>query len=128
LPELFAGFPSDTYSEPVHYPVACRPQAWAAGATPYMVETLLGLMPEAFERRLRIVRPILPDFINRVQVKRLRVGEASVDLLFERSQDNACKVQVLRVEGALDVVVEPSQPSIRQKEDSIARQLTNGRL
>lgn len=111
LPELFAGFPSDMYSVPVHYPVACRPQAWCAGAIPFMIESLLGLTPEAFERRLRIVRPVLPDFIDRLDVKRLRVGEASVDLVFERGEDHACKVQVLQVEGNLDVVVEPSKPT-----------------
>ena len=35
LPELFAGFSRTEFETPVPYPVACRPQAWAAGAIPY---------------------------------------------------------------------------------------------
>lgn len=118
LPELFAGFPSHMYSMPVHYPVACRPQAWCAGAIPYMIESLLGLVPEAFEHRLRIVRPILPEFIDRLDVKRLRVAEASVDLSFERGEGNICKVQVLQVEGSLDIVVEPGKSGPATDPDS----------
>src|SRR5262249_57964299 len=66
LPELFTGFGRDEYGQPVRYPVACHPQAWAAGSIPFMVETFLGLMPDAFNRRLKIVKPYLPDFINQL--------------------------------------------------------------
>jgi glycogen debranching enzyme len=58
IPELFAGFHRSQYYAPVRYPVACHPMAWAAGAIPFMMQTLLGLVPEAFEHRLRIVRPV----------------------------------------------------------------------
>ncbi len=34
LPELFGGFGRDEYRVPVHYPVACHPQAWAAASIP----------------------------------------------------------------------------------------------
>ena len=37
LPELFAGFGRTEFETPVPYPVACQPQAWAAGAIPYLV-------------------------------------------------------------------------------------------
>ena len=37
LPELFAGFPRAEFDEPVPYPVACQPQAWAAGSIPYLL-------------------------------------------------------------------------------------------
>ncbi len=69
LPELFAGFHRKDYELPVRYPVACHPQAWAAGTVPYLLESSLGLMPEAFDHRLRIVRPILPDFIHQIEVR-----------------------------------------------------------
>ena len=36
----------------VQYPVACSPQAWAAGSMPYMLQHALGLHPHAFERQL----------------------------------------------------------------------------
>ncbi len=106
LPELFAGFAQSDYSTPVRYPVACHPQAWAAGAVPYLVETALGLEPHAFEHRLRIVRPLLPSFVDRLDVKRLQVGKAHVDLSFERRGNGAIRCQVLHVDGRLDVEVD----------------------
>jgi glycogen debranching enzyme len=111
LPELFAGFSRDDYEVPVHYPVACHPQAWAAGSIPYMVETALGLVPEAFERRLRIVRPILPDFVRRVELHGLRVGDALADLRFECIGETRTAVEVLKIEGDLEVLVQPSTSS-----------------
>jgi glycogen debranching enzyme len=105
LPELFAGFSQKEYDVPVPYPAANHPQAWAAGAIPYMIETSLGLMPEAFEHRLRIIRPILPEFIDELEVHRLRVRDAQVDLRFERTRDGSVKVNILKLKGQLDVVV-----------------------
>ncbi|WP_426007438.1 glycogen debranching N-terminal domain-containing protein [Paenarthrobacter sp. NyZ202] len=40
LPELFCGFSRDKYGEPVPYPTACSPQAWAA-TTPIQLITSL---------------------------------------------------------------------------------------
>ena len=63
LPEVFAGFRRADYGIPVRYPVACHPQAWAAGSIPFLMTTALDLVPEAFAHRLRIVQPVLPDFL-----------------------------------------------------------------
>lgn len=108
LPELFAGFSRRDYGVPVHYPVACHPQAWAAGTFPSLVTSLLGLVPEAFEKRLRIVRPILPEMIDRFDVKGLHVGQAKVDLSFERTPEGAIAVKTERIDGELRVQVEPA--------------------
>ena len=48
------------FETPVPYPVACQPQAWAAGAIPYLVTCGLGLVPDGLNGRLRIRRPSLP--------------------------------------------------------------------
>jgi glycogen debranching enzyme len=106
LPELFAGFGRQEYGVPVRYPVACHPQAWAAGSVPYFVEVVLGLTPEASERRLHVIRPILPDFIDRLEMHRLRVGSGRADLSFERISDGVA-VKILKIEGPLDVIIEP---------------------
>ena len=82
LPELFAGLLRKAFGLPVHYPVACHPQAWAAGATPYMLTVLLGLTPEGLDGRLRVVRPRLPDGCDHVELRGLRIGEVRVDLRF----------------------------------------------
>ena len=105
LPELFGGIAREDSGAPVPYPIACKPQAWAAGTVPYLLTTILGLEPEAFERRLRIVRPMLPANVNRVEISQLLVGTASVDLRFERDGDNTA-VYTVHLEGYLDVVVE----------------------
>jgi glycogen debranching enzyme len=106
LPEVFAGFRKQDYDLPVHYPVACHPQAWAAGAVPYLLESSLGLEPEAFEHRLRIVQPVLPDFIRHIEICHLKVGNGSADLRFARDSEDKISVEVLHVEGKLDVVIE----------------------
>ena len=48
LPELFCGFPRQQTRGPTFYPVACIPQAWAAAAPLYLVQSCVGL---AFRRR-----------------------------------------------------------------------------
>ena len=87
LPELFAGFDRGAYGRPVRYPVACSPQAWAAGSLPYLLTAVLGLVPDAFARTLRVVRPRLPEWLEWVEIKGLMVGTSQVDLRFERSGD-----------------------------------------
>lgn len=109
LPELFCGFDQGDYHIPIPYPVADHPQAWASGSMPYFVSTLLGLQPEAFDRKLRIVRPILPESVHTLELHRLQVGGAIVDLRFERAGDGQVQVHVLKTNGDLDVVVEGSR-------------------
>ena len=105
LPELFAGFSRTEFETPVPYPVACRPQAWAAGAIPYLLTAGLGLHAAGLDRTLRIRRPSLPRWVNRVEVKQLRVGDARVDLLFERAGSRVT-VTDAHVDGQCDVVLE----------------------
>jgi glycogen debranching enzyme len=103
LPELFAGFSRDQFPIPVRYPVACHPQAWAAGSVPFMLESLLGLVPKAFENRLQILRPVLPDFVQSLELRRLRVGNSTVDLRFNRGSDGNLATDVMKVHGDLNV-------------------------
>lgn len=84
FPELFCGMPRTAHSLPVRYPVACRPQAWAAGTFMLLLRSILGLAPDAPENTLRIVSPRLPYWLEEVEVRRLRVCSSSVDLLYER--------------------------------------------
>ena len=108
LPELFAGFARDEYDDPVRYPVACHPQAWAAGSIPYLIEAMLGLSPNAFEKRLSVVRPMLPEFVNHMEFRDIAVGAARVSLRFERTPENTTAVTVLDSEGELEALGEPA--------------------
>ena len=104
LPELFCGFDRDDSTQPVPYPVACSPQAWAAGASFLFVETMLGLKAHAAAGELELRHPTLPDWIGKVTLTNLRVGEASVDLLFHRWRGTT-SAEVLRKVGDLSVTI-----------------------
>jgi glycogen debranching enzyme len=104
LPEVFAGYDRSVASKPVKYPVACNPQAWAAGSIPYMLASTLGLRPDAFNRRLYIDHPHLPAWLEWVNLRQLRVGEAEVDLRYERSKGQTL-VAVTRKHGDVEVSV-----------------------
>jgi glycogen debranching enzyme len=106
LPEVFAGFGRDALAVPARYPIACHPQAWASGAIPFMLQSLLGLEPDAFRKRLDVVRPCLPRSIETLRFERLRVGRAEVDLRFERDGSGELAVSVDRRVGELNVVVD----------------------
>ena len=84
LPELFSGAPRTAHGVPVRYPVACRPQAWAAGTIPLLLQAILGLAPDATANELRIVRPRLPHWLGEVEIRGLRVGDSTVDLAYSR--------------------------------------------
>jgi glycogen debranching enzyme len=104
LPELFCGFDRDYSPMPVPYPVACSPQAWAAGALFHMVSATLGMNPDARAHKLELLRPALPDWLADLRLRNLRVGDALVDLAFDRETESI-SVEVLRRTGDVDVVV-----------------------
>ena len=104
LPELYCGFPrAHCAQQPVHYPVACSPQAWAAGALPYALSNLLGLQPDALAGQLRIVRPHLPSGLEWLELSGVRVGEARVDVRWERTTGERVSTTWRIREGRLDV-------------------------
>jgi glycogen debranching enzyme len=111
LPELFGGEARTAHNSPVPYPVACRPQAWAAGAVPLITQAILGLCPDAPNRRLYIVRPRLPDWLRTVSLSKLRVGPAEADLRYER-RDGETHVQVLETRGDVSVSVVDQWPDV----------------
>ncbi|MBV9570477.1 MAG: amylo-alpha-1,6-glucosidase [Alphaproteobacteria bacterium] len=84
LPELFCGFPRRTGSGPTLYPVACAPQAWASGAPLMLMQTCLGMNLDHAKNEVRFERPLLPDFIDDVQIQHLRLGAGTIDLLLQR--------------------------------------------
>jgi len=104
LPELFCGFERATSPLPVPYPVACSPQAWAAGSLYHLISATLGFRPFAHANRLELVRPALPRWLPSLRVRGLRVGAAEVDLEFG-AQEQSISVEVLRRTADLDVVV-----------------------
>ena len=85
LPELFCGFQRQAGEPPVAYPVACLPQAWAAGSVFMMLEACLGLTVAA--KGVTIVDPRLPIGIDRLWIEGLEVGGQTIRIGFERHRD-----------------------------------------
>jgi glycogen debranching enzyme len=99
LPELFCGFTRQPKGDPVHYPVSCSPQAWAAGAPFLLLTGLLGITPNAAAGELAIVDPHLPEFLTKLRIENLRVGRSRVVLDFQRQGDRThCNVVDLKGE------------------------------
>jgi glycogen debranching enzyme len=109
LPEVFGGEARSAHNAPVPYPVACRPQAWAAGAFLLITQAMLGLKPEAPEKRLRIVDPKLPYWLNSVNVRGLRVGAGEVSLNYRRD-GNLTRVEIEEATGGIDVFISKHWP------------------
>ena len=106
LPELFAGFGRTEFETPVPYPVACQPQAWAAGAIPYLGQTALGVEADGLRNRLRIRRPSLARWLNRVEITGWRIAGSEVDLLFERAGNGGVSLTDVQIRGDVEVVLE----------------------
>jgi glycogen debranching enzyme len=104
LPELFCGFQRERRRGPVLYPVACAPQAWAS-ATPFtLLEAALGLEFDAVRGEIRLRDPRLPEFLNEVVLRDLRLGASSVDLRVRR-HDGEVSLEVLRTRGQIQVSI-----------------------
>jgi len=98
LPELFCGVQRREHDEPVHYPVSCSPQAWASGSWFLMLTSVLGIRPSAPKRELNIINPELPDWLDHLRIRNLRIGNSRVGLDFTRHRDRTF-CNVVDVEG-----------------------------
>lgn len=85
LPELFCGFHKRPGGEgPTLYPVACSPQAWAAGAAYLFVDACLGMTFSVANKTVRLSKPRLPNTIDEIKLAGLRIGSATMDLEVHR--------------------------------------------
>ena len=104
LPELLCGFPRRPGEGPTLYPVACSPQTWSSVAVFLLLQSCLGLRIEAIRSRLSFSQPVLPPFLEHIEMKNLRIGDATVDLLLERHPKDV-GINILRQQGQVEVVV-----------------------
>ena len=104
LPELLCGFSRRPGGGPTLYPVACSPQTWSSAAVFLLLQSCLGMRIEAPRSRLSFSQPVLPPFLERIEIKNLRIGDATVDLSLER-HDQDVGINVLRREGRVGIVV-----------------------
>ncbi len=105
LPELFCGFTRRTPNRPVSYPVACSPQAWAAGAPFLMLQAMLGISARAHENLLTVNKPHLPAWLNTVEVRNLLAGRSRISIVFRR-EGEITSFSLLARDGDVRVVME----------------------
>jgi glycogen debranching enzyme len=102
LPELYCGFQRGRQRGPTLYPVACSPQAWAAGTPLLLLQSSLGLEFDSDRNEILLRNPRLPSFLEEVTLRNLRLGNSSVDLRLRRHTHDV-SIQVLRNEGQIRV-------------------------
>ena len=103
LPELFCGFPRQKTRGPTFYPVACMPQAWAAAAPLYLIQSCAGLAFDTAAQRVIFREPMLPRFLDEVVLRGLRMKGGSADVALRRSNRHVI-VDVLERRGSVGVL------------------------
>ena len=104
LPELFCGFRRLPGKGPTFYPVACAPQAWAS-ATPFaLLQACLGLSFEPATEQINFRHPRLPEFLDQVVIRGLRVGDSRFDVMLRQHRGDV-SVDVLERLGKGRVVI-----------------------
>jgi glycogen debranching enzyme len=104
LPELFCGFHRRPGEGPTLYPVACSPQAWAAGVVFQLIQACTKLSVDADRRLVSIDRARLPPFLTYLRLNDVALPFGRIDLLFEQ-QPLDVSVTVLRKQGEFAVRV-----------------------
>jgi glycogen debranching enzyme len=104
LPELFCGFQRDGSRAIVAYPVACIPQAWAATSPFMLLQAMLGISAQAPQNRLTVDRPRLPDWLDAVEIRGIRVGGSKVGLAF-RQTGSSTAFSLLEQQGDVRIVM-----------------------
>ncbi|HYY82747.1 MAG TPA: amylo-alpha-1,6-glucosidase [Actinomycetes bacterium] len=105
LPELFCGFTRRSPNRPVAYPVACSPQAWAAGAPFLLLQAMLGISADAPANVVNVNKPLLPHWLNTVELHDLRVGRSTVSIVYQR-QGETTGFSLLGKDGDVRVLME----------------------
>ena len=104
MPELFCGFPRVEGYGPTQYPVACSPQAWAAGVVFMLVGAMLGLVPDAADNQLTLNRPRLPAWLNWIELRGLALRASRISLRASQGHNGAA-IEMLARQGDAELVV-----------------------
>jgi hypothetical protein len=79
------------------------PQAWATATPLSLIQSVLGLTFTFEPPRIALSQPTLPDFLEEIQLRKLVVGDATVDLALCRSGQETA-VHVLSRRGNVRVL------------------------
>ncbi|MGG1631720.1 amylo-alpha-1,6-glucosidase [Rossellomorea sp. NRS-1567] len=103
LPELFCGYES-AFGKAVKYPVACSPQAWAAGTPLVFIQSLLGLFPNSLTKVIHL-NPVILDEMNILTVHDITIGDGVLSVSLTRKGDKV-ETTILENTTGYDIVKE----------------------
>jgi glycogen debranching enzyme len=104
LPELFCGFPRSAGEPPVAYPVACLPQAWAAGSIFMLLQACLGVTVDGWRREINVEHPYLPIGIDSLRIDGIEIGSDHANLLFQHAGERVIAVPGRRSNPDIPVI------------------------
>ncbi|MEV8148570.1 glycogen debranching N-terminal domain-containing protein [Arthrobacter sp. NPDC080073] len=79
LPELFCGFSREHFDEPVPYPTACSPQAWAATTPIQLVKNLMGYYADVARGGLWL-DPVLPASYGDLHITNAPMADSRITI------------------------------------------------
>ena len=94
LPELYTTLERDETTFPVQYLGANVPQAWAAGSVFFLMQAILGIVPDAPRGKLYL-DPVLPSWLPDITLSDLQLGTQRFDIRFWRDGETT-RFDVLR--------------------------------
>jgi glycogen debranching enzyme len=111
LPEVVGGIQRDAdHPHPGVYPDSCEPQGWSASAVVQMIQAILGMVAVA-PARLLVVDPHLPPWLPDLTLEGVRIGNAKLDIQFQRAANGRTRWRVKRRHGTVAVVRQPPPQS-----------------
>jgi glycogen debranching enzyme len=117
LPEVFGGHPRDGRRlHPGVYPESCSPQAWSASAVIQICHAIAGLTFAA-PRNMLIIDPALPDWLPKMTLGKIAVGDKHARIVLELDQNGAVAHRVEAADPGLRILrldrdLEPGQDRI----------------
>jgi glycogen debranching enzyme len=114
LPEVLSGHSRNSVSPaPGIYNHGNLYQAWSVSALAQNLQTLLGIQPRADEKTLYL-NPHLPEWLQWIELRGLRVGKDSLDIRFWRDEEG--KSRWKQINSANEIKIRSGQPQMKTTE------------
>jgi len=105
-PEVYCGVSRMAGGVLARQPDASRPQAFSTGAIFFLLQTVLGIAPRPFSRRVDIT-PALPASINEIVIDHLPIAGGHLGLRMLR-EGNAVLMEIKDNPNEFDIIVHPA--------------------
>jgi hypothetical protein len=80
----FCGFSREHFDEPVPYPTACSPQAWAATAPIFLIKTVMGYYADVARGGLWM-DPVLPESYGDLHITNAPMADGRITIHISNS-------------------------------------------